>query len=102
MVQIDKALKVARETKGIPTMILARTKIGHGVSFWDDNPISHGSWGPTNEQYKDAKIELEKIRTDIIKTQFNNESEINIIQQLVEINSEKLNLVSLKVEKTKF
>ncbi len=102
VVQIDKALKVARETKGIPTMIVARTKKGHGVSFWDDNPISHGSWGPTNEQYKDAKIELEKIRTDIIKTQFNNESEINIIQPLVEINSEKLNLVAHKVEKTKF
>lgn len=56
--QIRAAYKEARETKGQPTMILARTIKGHGVSFMENSVSWHGK-APNDEEYAAAKAELE-------------------------------------------
>ena len=57
--QIRAALKEARETKGMPTAIIARTTKGKGVSFMENNVGWHGK-GPNDEECKMALEELEK------------------------------------------
>lgn len=57
--QIAGALKKARETKGKPTAIIAKTHKGQGVSFMTDNAGWHGK-APNDEQYAQAMDELEK------------------------------------------
>ncbi len=57
--QIRAALKEARETKGQPTAIIARTVKGKGVSFMENQVGWHGV-GPNDEQCKQALEELEK------------------------------------------
>lgn len=57
--QIRAALKEARETKGQPTAIIARTVKGKGVSFMENQVGWHGV-GPNDEQCKLALEELEK------------------------------------------
>ena len=42
MAQIDKALDQAEATKGAPTLIVAHTVKGKGVSFMENNPEWHG------------------------------------------------------------
>ena len=42
MAQIDKALAQAETTKGTPTLIVAHTVKGKGVSFMENNPEWHG------------------------------------------------------------
>ena len=42
MTQIDKALDQAERTKGTPTLIVAHTVKGKGVSFMENNPEWHG------------------------------------------------------------
>jgi transketolase len=42
MAQIDKALDQAESTKGTPTLIVAHTVKGKGVSFMENNPDWHG------------------------------------------------------------
>jgi transketolase len=42
MAQIDKALDQAERTKGTPTLIVAHTVKGKGVSFMENNPEWHG------------------------------------------------------------
>ena len=61
-------LEALRQSKEIdaPTIIIANTRKGHGVSFWDNSPLSHGSWGPTEQEYSEAKNELEKRRNEIM------------------------------------
>ena len=56
--QISAAFKEAAETKGQPTMILARTVKGKGVSFMENNAGWHGK-APNDEQWAQAKAELE-------------------------------------------
>ena len=56
--QISAAFKEASETKGQPTMILARTVKGKGVSFMENNAGWHGK-APNDEQWAQAKAELE-------------------------------------------
>ena len=56
---IRAALKEARETKGMPTAIIARTVKGKGVSFMENNVGWHGK-GPNDEECKIALEELEK------------------------------------------
>ena len=56
--QLRAALKEARETKGMPTVIVARTIKGKGVSFMEDQQGWHGV-APNEEQYHAAMKELE-------------------------------------------
>ena len=56
--QIEAAFKEARETKGMPTAIVAKTIKGKGVSFMENNVKFHGST-PTPEQFEQAFKELD-------------------------------------------
>ena len=51
--QIEAAFKEARETKGMPTAIIAKTIKGKGVSFMEDQAGWHGK-APNDEQYEIA------------------------------------------------
>ena len=53
------AFKEAKETKGMPTAIIAKTVKGKGVSYMENQVSWHGS-APNEEQYKVAMEELEK------------------------------------------
>ncbi|MBQ3559298.1 MAG: transketolase [Agathobacter sp.] len=57
--EIRAAFKEARETKGMPTAIIACTTKGKGVSFMENNVGWHGK-GPNDEECKIALEELEK------------------------------------------
>ena len=57
--QIEAAFKEARETRGMPTAIIAKTIKGKGVSFMEDQAGWHGK-APNDEQYAQAMEELEK------------------------------------------
>ena len=57
--QIRAAFKEARETKGMPTAIIAKTVKGKGVSFMENNAGWHGK-APNDEEYKIAMADLEK------------------------------------------
>ena len=57
--QIEAAFKEARETKGMPTAIIAKSVKGKGVSFMENQASWHGS-APNDEQYAQAMEELEK------------------------------------------
>ena len=59
MEAILAALKEARETKGRPTVIIAKTVKGKGVSFMEGQAGWHGK-APTDEQFAEAKAELGK------------------------------------------
>lgn len=56
--QIAQAVDTAKETKGRPTMIVAKTVKGKGVSFMENNVKFHGST-PTAEQFEQAFKELD-------------------------------------------
>ena len=56
--QIEAAYKEAEQTKGQPTMILAKTIKGKGVSFMENNAGWHGK-APNEEQRQQALKELE-------------------------------------------
>lgn len=55
--QIEAAFKEARETKGMPTAIIAKTIKGKGVSFMEDQAGWHGK-APDDAQAKQAVEEL--------------------------------------------
>jgi transketolase len=54
------AFKIARETKGQPTAIIAKSVKGKNVSFMENNAGWHGS-APNDEQYAVAMADLEKV-----------------------------------------
>ncbi|MBR3243769.1 MAG: transketolase [Parasporobacterium sp.] len=54
------AFKQAREMKGMPTAIIAKSIKGKGVSFMENNAGWHGK-GPNDEEYKTAMEDLERI-----------------------------------------
>ncbi|MBM6832261.1 transketolase, partial [Faecalicoccus acidiformans] len=54
---LAKGFEEARNTKGQPTMIIAHTIKGKGVSFMENNYKWHGS-APNQEQYEAAMKEL--------------------------------------------
>jgi transketolase len=58
IVQLIDAFNKAKQIKGQPTMIIAHTIKGKGVSFMENNPEFHGK-APTQEQVKLALKELE-------------------------------------------
>lgn len=57
--EIIKAFEEARNTKGMPTAIIAHTVKGKGVSFMENNAGWHGK-APNQEEYKLAMEELNK------------------------------------------
>lgn len=57
--EIAVALKEARETKGMPTAIIAKSTKGKGVSFMENRAEWHGS-APNDEKYEIAMEELKK------------------------------------------
>lgn len=58
--QIAAAFKEARETKGQPTAIIAKTVKGKGVSFMENQASWHGE-APDDKQYATAMVDLEKV-----------------------------------------
>ena len=52
-----QALNKAKQIKGMPTAIIAKTIKGKGVSFMEDNVGWHGK-APNEEEYKLALTEL--------------------------------------------
>ena len=58
--QIAAALKEARETKGQPTAIIAKTIKGKDVSFMENNAGWHGK-APNDEEFAIAMADLEKV-----------------------------------------
>ena len=64
--QIRAAFKEARETKGMPTAIIAHSVKGKGVSFMENNVSWHGT-APNDEQYAVAMADLEKIDEELSK-----------------------------------
>lgn len=57
--ELRAAFKEAKETKGMPTAIVAKTVKGKGVSFMEDKASWHGV-APNDEQFAIAMEELEK------------------------------------------
>ena len=62
--QIRAALAEAKTVAGRPTMILARTVKGKGVSYMEDNAGWHGK-APSQEQYDIGKAELERLLAEL-------------------------------------
>jgi len=58
--EIRAAFKEARETKGMPTAIIAKTIKGKDVSFMENQASWHGT-APNDEQYAQAMADLERI-----------------------------------------
>ena len=58
--EIDAAFKKARETKGMPTAIIAKTVKGKGVSFMENQAGWHGK-APNDEEYATAMEDLKKV-----------------------------------------
>jgi len=63
---IRAAFKEARETKGMPTAIIAHSVKGKGVSFMENNVSWHGT-APNDEQYEVAMADLNKIGEELVK-----------------------------------
>ncbi|MBR0462175.1 MAG: transketolase [Erysipelotrichaceae bacterium] len=59
--ELDKAFKAAREYKGKPTVIVAHTVKGKGVSYMENNYAWHGS-APKEEDYKVAMEDLKEVK----------------------------------------
>lgn len=57
--QIDSAFKEAKSVKGRPTVIIAKTVKGKGVSFMENQAGWHGK-APNDEEFKIAMADLEK------------------------------------------
>ena len=62
--QIEAAFKEAKETKGMPTAIIAKTLKGKGVSFMEDKAAWHGA-APNDEQFAVAMADLEKVGEEL-------------------------------------
>lgn len=58
--EIAAAFKEARETKGMPTAIIAKTVKGKNVSFMEDVADWHGK-APNDEEYEVAMEDLRKV-----------------------------------------
>lgn len=62
--EIENALKAARDCKGKPTAIVAKTVKGKGVSFMENQVNWHGS-APNAEQYETAMNELKAVLSEL-------------------------------------
>lgn len=64
--EIRAAFNEARQTKGMPTAIIAHSLKGKGVSFMEGSVDWHGK-APNDEQYETAMEDLEKIGEALLK-----------------------------------
>ena len=101
IVQILKALEASKKSKDLPTMIIAYTRKGHGVSIWDDTAKSHGSWGPSDEDYSKGKKELE-INGQEISTMNFKDSEIKFLEPMIKLKSDREENSTVKSEGNDF
>ena len=62
--EIKKAFDEARQTKGQPTAIIAKTVKGKGISFMENQVGWHGK-APNDEEFEKAMAELEKAGGEI-------------------------------------
>lgn len=62
--EIEAAVKQAKETKGCPTAIIAKSIKGKGVSFMENQASWHGA-APNKEQYEQAIAELNQYIEEI-------------------------------------
>ena len=60
------AFKEARETKGMPTCIVAHSVKGKGVSYMENNVAWHGK-APNDVEYETAMADLDKIAAELEK-----------------------------------
>ncbi|WP_127843072.1 transketolase [Actinomyces wuliandei] len=56
---VDTALETAAQARGVPTIIIARTVKGKGVSFMENTSAFHGK-APSDEELRQALEELEE------------------------------------------
>ena len=61
---LASAFDEAKQIKGKPTAIIAKTIKGKGVSFMSDNVAWHGA-APNEDKYKTAVTDIEKILADL-------------------------------------
>lgn len=61
---LKSAFDAARETKGMPTAIIAKSVKGKGVSFMENEAGWHGK-GPNDEEFKIAMEELGRIEAQL-------------------------------------
>ena len=101
IVQILKALELSKKSKDLPTMIIANTRKGHGISIWDDTAKSHGSWGPSDEDYSKGKKELEINRQKISAMNFK-DSEIKFLEPMIKLKSDREENSTVKSESDDF
>lgn len=59
--ELEKAFKEARSTKGKPTVIIAHTIKGKGVSYMENNYGWHGK-APNEDEYKIAMEDLKEVK----------------------------------------
>lgn len=64
MEQIAAAFKEAKETKGMPTAIIAKTVKGKGVSFMENQAGWHGK-APNDDEYAIAMEDLKKVGEEL-------------------------------------
>ena len=62
--EIEKAVAEAKTVKGKPTMIIAKSVKGKGVSFMENNAAWHGA-APNDEQYAQAIAEIDEYIKDL-------------------------------------
>jgi transketolase len=58
IIALTEALEIARGMRGHPTLVIAHTVKGKGISFMEANPDFHGR-APTPEEAERALAELE-------------------------------------------
>ena len=61
---LAEAFREAREMKGMPTAIIAKSVKGKGVSFMENEAGWHGK-GPNDDEYKTAMEDLERIESEL-------------------------------------
>ena len=63
--EIEAAFASAKEVKGKPTIIIAKSVKGKGVSFMENKPEWHGQ-APNTELYNQALADLDKIDQELL------------------------------------
>ena len=61
---LERAFKEARQTKGMPTAIIAKSVKGKGVSFMENNAGWHGK-APNDEEFSQAMKELDEATKEL-------------------------------------
>ena len=92
--QIDAAFKEAKSVKGRPTVIIAKTVKGKGVSFMENQAGWHGK-APNDEEFKIAMADLEKAGVSEVKKIATRES---YGETLVELGAEHEEIVVLDAD----